>query len=143
MYVRWLGGFRKNGSLEESLNFEISRATSVACEKLVKGVSVIPQSRVGFLVDPKAVYKNFKHDVWSEYTTDGSLVASRSQWEATSNHRESWAKPVFTGIVVKGGGFDNLSPKARKVVAQFATTHNLPVYKLSGGKLKKEVVRLK
>ena len=112
MYVRWLGAFRKNGSLSEAIRFEMTRTTNVACEHFKKK-SRVRKARVGLLVDPTAVYKNFKGDVWSEYDPNGNLYYTQKPYEACSDHTESWAKPVYTGLVIKNGSFENLSPKAR------------------------------
>lgn len=141
MYVRWLGAFRKNGSLAESLDFEFSRATDVACEKIKnRGGSKIRHCRLGLLVDPKAVYRVYQGDVWSEYQADGTLFATRSQWEAHSSHCEAFAKPVFTGLVIKGGSLKDLSAEARATVLAATRQYNLPLYKLVKGRLTKEYI---
>lgn len=135
MYIRWLGAFRKNGSLSEAVCFELSRTTDVACEQLQSGKSFVNHARVGLLVDPKAVYKRFTGDVWSEYTVDGSLHATRKAWEASSKHKESFAKPVYTGLVIKNGSLETLQYAARQEVIKAVEQHNLPLYKLVKGKL--------
>lgn len=139
MYVRWLGAFRRNGSLYESFNFEMTRKTNVACEHF-KVKSLVSRARVGLLVDPKAVYKNWNGDVWSEYDADGCLYYTRKDYEADSAHKESWAKPVYTGIVIKGGDLVSLSKKAQEQIIKAAKDFNLPLYKLSDGKLKKMTI---
>ena len=128
MFIRWLGAFRKNGSLSEAISFEMARETPVACEQL-------DHARVGLLVDPKAVYKRFKGDVWSEYTPDGKLYACRPYYDAFGKHKESWAKPVYTGLVIKGGSLATLSFEAREQIKLASKKHSLPVYRLVQGKL--------
>lgn len=59
MYIRWMGAFRKNGSLSEAIIYELTRNTNVACEQLQKGKSFVNFARVGLLIDPKAVYKRY------------------------------------------------------------------------------------
>lgn len=135
MYIRWLGAFRKNGSLSEAISFELSRTTDVACEQLQNGKSFVSHARVGLLVDPKAVYKRFTGDVWSEYTPDGKLLPTRKVWEACSLHKESFAKPVYTGLVIKNSSLETLGYAARQEVIKAVEQHNLPLYKLVKGKL--------
>ena len=135
MYIRWLGAFRKNGSLGEAISFELSRATDVACEQLQGGKSFIRFARVGLLVDPKAVYKRFSGDVWSEYTADGKLTNTRKGYMSLSLHKESFARPVYTGLVIKNGSFETLSKAARQEIKNAVEQHNLPLYKLVKGKL--------
>lgn len=135
MYIRWMGAFRKNGSLSEAVCFELSRTTDVACEQLQSGKSLVDHARVGLLVDPKAVYKRFAGDVWSEYTVDGSLHATRKACEAGSKHKEAFAKPVYTGLVIKNASLETLGYAARQEVIKAVEQHDLPLYKLVKGKL--------
>lgn len=141
MYVRWLGAFRKSGTLEESLTFEFSRKNEVACEKIDnRGRSAIPFARVGLLIDPKAVLKHFKFDVWSEYREDGTLYSTRHSFDGKgieSSHKEAWAMPVYTGIVLKECSLQNLRHKSRKVIEDFARENGITIYKLTSGKLVK------
>lgn len=140
MYIRWMGAFRKDGSLSEAISYELSRTTDVACEQF-KDKSLVEQARIGLLVDPKAVYKRFNGDVWSEYTVDGKLHTTRKGYEAKSEHKESFAHPVYTGIVIKNGSFSTLSYAARQELLAVVAQHDLPVYRLVKGKLVKENVR--
>ena len=138
MYIRWLGCFKKNGSLYESILFEYTRDTDVACEKLVKGKSHVSpkKARVGLLVDPSSVYKTFTGDVYSEYDVEGKLHPTRKGYEAYSQHIESFAHPVYTGLVIKDGSFDNLSGKARHQIISAVRQLDIPVYHLkANGKL--------
>lgn len=139
MYIRWLGAFRKNGSLSEAIAFETTRATDVACERLQNGKSFVNQARVGLLVDPKAVYKRFDGDVWSEYTSDGRLYTTRKGYEASSKHQEAFAKPVYTGIVIKNASFATLKYTARAEILAAHELYALPVYKLVKGSLIREL----
>ena len=140
MYIRWMGAFRKNGSLSEAVLFELSRTTDVACEQLVKGKSLVEQARVGLLVNPSAVYKRYNGDVWSEYTVDGKLHTTRKGYEATSAHKEAFAKPIYTGLVIKNGSLATLSYAARQEIAEISKRHSLPVFRLVKGKLVAENV---
>lgn len=135
MYIRWMGAFRKNGSLSEAVDFELQRETCVACEKLQHGKSHVDHARVGLLVDPKAVYKRYKGDVWSSYTVDGRLHTGRKGYEAHSDHWEAFAKPVYTGLVIKNGSLETLQFAARKEIQKICEQHQLPVYKLAKGSL--------
>lgn len=56
MIVRWLGAFRKQGSLEEAFNWELTQAPSaVAAERLINGKSAIHHAKIGLLVKNSAV----------------------------------------------------------------------------------------
>ena len=139
MYVRWLGAYKKNGSIGEAVAFEMQRSTDVACEQLQRGVSMIQQSRLGLLVDPKAVYRRYDGDVYSLYSPSGKLHPTRKGYEACSKHKESFAHPVYTGIVIKNGSLMTLSTEARDEVIKSARAFNLPIYRLVKGKLIEEV----
>ena len=139
MYIRWMGAFRKNGSLSESIMYELTRTTDVACEQLQAGVSFVDRARVGLLVDPKAVYKRFFGDVWSEYTPDGKLYTTRKGYETNSRHKESFARPVYTGIVIKNGSLATLKYAARAEILSVHEQYSLPVYRLVKGSLVREL----
>ena len=133
MYIRWLGSFRTNGSLSESIDFEMSRQTNVACEKFNRLSQV--RAKVGLLVDPSAVYKKFPSDVWSEYTPDGNLYHTSVWYDGKTKHKECFAKPIYTGLVIKGG-FDLLKNAARKqILVAIKEGFSLPIYNLVDGKL--------
>lgn len=141
MYIRWLGAFGKSNSLIESLNFEFSRTSVVACEKIGRdGKSYICHASIGLLVSPKAVYANFCGDVYSIYDGD-NLKYTRKGYEACSRHKESWAKPVYTGLVIKNGRFANLSKPVKKQIKAFLQTRpDMKIYCLADGKLKEDAV---
>lgn len=139
MYIRWMGAFRKNGSLSEAIIYELTRNTNVACEQLQKGKSLVNFARVGLLVDPKAVYKRYKGDVWSEYTPDGKLHTTRKGYEAKSRHKEAFAKPIYTGIVIKDASLATLKYSARAEIISVHKQCLIPVYKLVKGSLIREL----
>lgn len=134
-----MGAFRKNGSLSEAIQFELSRETFVSCERLQKGKSLIDHARVGLLVDPKAVYKRYNGDVWSEYSAASHLHTHRKGYQASSKHKEAFAKPVYTGIVIKNGSFDTFRFDAREELKEIHERYNLNVYRLSKDSLIKEL----
>ena len=133
MYVRWLGAFAHEFTLSESIRFEYTRTSEVACEHF-RVKSNIHKS-VGLLVDPKAIIKRWSGDVWSEYQGD-KLVSTRKPWEAgkNSHHTECWANPKYTGIVVKGS-FHDLSRNIRNELIKAVTDIDVPVYELKKGRL--------
>lgn len=139
MYIRWMGAFRKNGSLSEAIAYELTRTTDVACEQLQKGISFVDHARVGLLVDPKAVYKRYSGDVWSEYDVAGNLSATRKGYQTNSRHRESFAKPVYTGLVIKNGSLATLKYTARAEILSVHEQYALPVYRLAKGSLIREL----
>ena len=104
MVIRWLGAFRKNGSLEEALKWELNQTavSALTAERLPKGRSAIHHARVGLLVKNSAVLRRFRSDVWSAYRENGKLYATRKQGVAYSQHTECWVKPKYLAIVVKG-----------------------------------------
>ena len=140
MYIRWLGAFRKNGPLLEAITFEMNRSNDVACEQLQKGKSLVKQARVGLLIDPKAVYKRYSGDVWSKYDVKGNLYPTRKGYQAPlkSKHKEAFAKPVYTGIVIKNASLLTLKYEARTELIKAVQTFDLPIYKLVKGSLVKE-----
>ena len=117
----------------------MTRKTDVACERLQSGKSLVDRARLGLLVSPKAVYKRFSGDVWSEYNASGDLYPTRKGYEATSKHLESFAKPVYTGLVIKNGSLSTLRYSARQQVISAHERFSLPVYKLVNGKLIQEL----
>ena len=158
MYIRWLGSFRKKLStgLYESILFEVNRPSDieVACEQLQKGESKI-FAKVGLTVDPSVVSKRFEGDVWSEYKSVGDetgriysqssrrprkelthieLVPTRKGYEAHSDHKESFALPVYTGIVIDGF-FMDLKKSIRSEIIKASNETGLKVYELRKGKL--------
>lgn len=142
MTIRWLGAFRGvNQTLLESLEFELNRIDEVACEPLQNGKSMICQSKVGLLVSPTAIVKRFNGDCYSEYNNEGFLYKKRNPKHTSSSHKEVWAKPVYTGIVVKGRtegeGFLNLSKEARETILEVSKKYSLPIFELKNGKLYK------
>lgn len=134
MYVRWLGAFAKISTLSESISFEMTRTSEVACEHF-KTKSNIRRATVGLLVDPKAVTRRWNRDVWSEYEGD-HLVATRKPWEAPSksHHSECWTKPEYTGILIQGS-FMDLKPYIRSELIKAVQNTQLPVYSLKKGRL--------
>ncbi len=103
MIIRWLGAFRKRGSLEEALKWELTQAPSaVAAERLIKGKSAIYHAKIGLLVKNSALLRKYRSDVWSEYNENGKLVRTRREDGAHSCHTECWVQPHYLAIVIKG-----------------------------------------
>ena len=137
MFVRWLGAFKKgtNSSVYSSIEFELSRKTPFACEKIRKGEKSHIFARVGLAVRPGNVYRNFNSDVWSVYK-DGKLTNTRSG--SGSPWKESWADPegAFDAIVVSCGWW-TLRPSVREDITKASAEFGLKVLQLfSDGKLK-------
>lgn len=141
IYVRWLGAFRRMGTLHQSLNYELNRRIDeeVAVERIDEK-SFIDHARVGLLIDKKAVVKKFNGDCWSEYNVGGKLCKTR---RPTGLHREAWAHPAYTAIVVScgigrpdGEGFYNLSKKVQNTIKWYSELYNLPILNLVGCELK-------
>ena len=126
--VRWLGAFRKEGSLHSSLKWELQdNSREVAAEVLIDNQSHI-HACVGLEVSPKAVRKVFCGDVWSENTRGGNslrMTRSPNNW---SGHTEAFCKPTFTAIVVKG----KVSKKVFRIVAWWSKQTGLPVQRIRG-----------
>ena len=141
MYVRWMGAFHKNTSLEESISFEMERTSVAACEHLQKKNQSYVWARVGLIIAKEGIIRRFDHDVWSlpDANNPGSLIKTRDHaWH--SYHHEAWCKPGFVmGIVTKIGWW-TLRPKTRHSIENAAKKYNLPVYFLSSKGVLKEVV---
>ncbi|MEG3070987.1 MAG: hypothetical protein RQM92_09435 [Candidatus Syntrophopropionicum ammoniitolerans] len=148
LFVRWMGSFRKAGTLHEALKFELSRRISdeVAVEP-IGGSGQQVNAKVGLLVDKNAVIKAFNGDCWSEHDGWVQLYKTRNPRASNSRHREAWACAIYTGIVIASGiyrdageGFENLPRRIRGTVKWYADMYDLPVYHLDkNGKL--EVVK--
>ena len=104
MIIRWLGAFGKSNSFSESLEWELSQKekSAVAAEKLAKGKSFISHARVGLLFKNRAILRRYSSDVYSKYTDKGTLVTTRKEGVATSDHTECFVRPDYCAIVVKG-----------------------------------------
>ena len=138
MFVRWLGAFRsvKDSSVYTSIQYEMSRQTPFACERIRKGDKSHIFARVGLAVRPSNIYRNFSSDVWSIYSKNGELVNTRSG--SDSPWKESWAAPenAFDAIVVSCGWW-TLRPSVRKDIVWASAEFGLKVLQLcSDGKLK-------
>lgn len=103
MVIRWLGAFRKKGSITESLSWELSQSSvsALAAERLSKGKSAIRHAKVGLLVKNSAVLRKYRSDVWSEYRGN-KLIKTRKEGCAYSDHTECWVRPDYIAVVVKG-----------------------------------------
>ena len=103
MVIRWLGAFRRKGTLKEALAWELTQAPSaVAAERLIRGKSAIHHAKIGLLVKNSAILRKYRSDVWSEYRENGKLVATRREGYAHSRHTECWVQPIYLAVVVKG-----------------------------------------
>ena len=141
MYVRWMGAFHKNTSLEDSISFEMERTSVAACEHLQKKNKSYVWARVGLVISKEGIIRRFDHDVWSlpDANNPGSLIKTRDH-ACHSYHHEAWCKPGFViGIVTKIGWW-TLRPKIRHSIENSAKKYTLPVYFLSSKGVLKEVV---
>lgn len=130
MVVRWLGAFRKRGTLHESLAHELNRDPSekVAADPRYRNKRV-NHARVGLIVHNRAIRRKFNGDVWSEYF-NGTLNRTRAPQEVPESHGEAWVHPVYVAIAVNG----KISKKSWKTVQWFSETYNLPIRRLTGEK---------
>lgn len=142
IYVRWLGAFGHGKSLEESLRFEITKAQGdFACEP-ISGYGSCVHAKVGLLVSPDRIFRNFDGDVWSVKLPPRRkrtrrkkgifLVATRKPNEAMSCHREAWLSTcskdsAYTGIVFCGN-WKALSRMARQTILQISKETGLKIY---------------
>jgi hypothetical protein len=135
MKIRWLGAFGKNGSISDSLNYELSGIDSSfrAAEWIEKGTcGAIKHASVGLLVKNKAIARRYQSDVWS--VRDGKrLRPTRWEHEAGSDHRECFARPEYCGIVLKSKncGCRPITHNILRAVKIAAQTYNLPVLRLT------------
>jgi hypothetical protein len=140
-YVRWLGAFRYSGySLLESLQYEYNVAKERAVEKILN-CSKIYRCKVGLLIHPKSIIKDFNGDCWSLYNNQDFLYKTRNPQMVSCYHKESWTSetPLITGVVVKGvrgQGFFNLKKKTQDTIIEFSNKYSLPIYSLVGNQLK-------
>ncbi len=130
MIVRWMGAFNKKASLGKALVWELTQTEkkALAAENLKKCGSSINHALVGLLVPQSAVLRKFRSDVWSEYR-NGTLVKTRREGDAKSQHAECWVKPHFVGIVLKSP--HRISPHVLKTCEVIARKYGLPIYVLT------------
>ena len=139
MFIRWLGAFRSSKcSLLDSIEYEMNRADSIqfACEHINKkyGAQRI-HARVGLMVNPSAIFREFRGDVWSERDNAGKLFKTLNRSDITRaecgfGHTEAWASGhPFTGIVVKG--WYEVSGKSRNAIRTASEKYELPVYEIN------------
>lgn len=95
MKYRWLGAYGKVGTLAESLAFELSGNSSLACATS----SVIDHCRVGLVVKNSAVVRRHSGDVFSVTTASGKLKATR---KPVDTHDELWVRRVYAAVVIRG-----------------------------------------
>jgi hypothetical protein len=133
--IRWLGAFGKKGTLQESLNFELSGKSDkleIAAEPLVNYTSNIDHVKVGLLVKNSYMVKYFNGDCWSVYNEENKLYKKRNP-KQSNLHRECWIKysnaNCFKGIVYKKG----ITCKALKTLRFTSNRVKLPLYELSKG----------
>ena len=138
MYIRWLGAHRVAYSLRESLIFEMENARSpkgreIAVER-VRGEQRPGNAGVGLLISSKAIRRQFLGDVWSETVRGGRLVPSYPADRGP--YSEAFASPGkddILGLVLSR----RISPGNMKVVRWFAKQNHLPIFLLSGRRLKR------
>ncbi len=142
MIIRWLGAFRKQGTLYDALVWEVTQTTRkhVAAERLQRGKSYIFHARVGLLVKNAAVVRRYRSDVWSEYTRTGALRKTRKENTDWYAHTEVWARPVYLGVVLKD--VKRISQAALRAVRKFANEFGYDVFVLNPATRKLEKVKL-
>jgi hypothetical protein len=142
MIIRWLGAFRKQGSLYSALVWEVTQTTRkhVAAERLQRGKSYIFHARVGLLIKNSAVVRRYRSDVWSEYTRTGALKKTRKEGKNWSGHTEVWARPVYIGVVLKD--VRNISQSALQAVKRFTDEFEYDVFVLNPATRRLEKVKL-
>ena len=142
MYIRWLGAFRKDSiSIDDSIDFEMTRTSVAACEHLQKKNKSYIWARVGLMIGKEGIIRRFDHDVWSvpDRNDRDSLMKTRDHAH-NSMHHEAWCKPGFvTGIVTKIGWW-TLRPNTRKEITKAAEKYDLPIYFLNSKGVLKEVI---
>lgn len=127
-YVRWLGAFRKEGSLHDSLSWEFANAKTsgreVAAEPVWNQRPNVSAS-IGLLADKRCARRTFVSDVWSETTKSGRCLApTRVAVHKASSHEEAFLRNVrYTAIIVKG----RVTKKALKTIHWWAKKLDLPV----------------
>lgn len=130
MVIRWLGAFRKSGSLADSLTWELTQqsVSALAAEKLVSGKSHIHHASVGLLVKNRAILRRYAADVWSKRRSNGKLVATRRETAFDAGKQaECFVQPDFAAIVISG----KISRSAQADCRTAAKTHNLNLLRLT------------
>jgi len=131
MIIRWLGAFRKNGqNLTDSLIWETiqTERPAVAAERLNHKKSYIRHARIGLLVRNSALLRKYKSDVWSEYRGK-TLVRTRKEDKALSNHSECFVRPDYLGVVLKD--HKKITNTALQAVKDFCDQTGMPCYLLT------------
>lgn len=134
MIVRWLGAFRKVGSLSSSLEFEFSNTREIACE-YCSGFSAITHANVGLIVANRAMVKKFSGDVWSK-DINGRLVPTRWSHASSSKHTECFCKPIFKAIVIKS----KISAENMQILKDFSKKTHIPIVNFYKSKNKKREI---
>lgn len=151
-FIRWMEAFGSALEFKESLEFEITRRDTAACEEVMtfngKLKALVPLNhsrvKVGCLVNPARVYRRFQHDCRSKRTSDGKLVTETTgkggevRTADTRHHTEAWldaSKGCYVLGFVVYGNLERLDGKRRGAIRKLSTQYGLPVYELFKGKL--------
>lgn len=136
--IRWLGAFRKQGTFEESLVWELEvNRREVAAEPFAlrhRGCYFpvdpgVEHCSVGLLVAKGAIVKTFYGDVWSVPSPGGEWLVPTMPACSTDSHREAFCKPKYRAIIVRKP-LDQLRPAIRRPLVAMARKHSLPIKRL-------------
>jgi hypothetical protein len=146
MLVRWLGAFRTQGTISEAIDYEMGPSVALRCAELIKkGAASEIDRGVGLLVRNSALVRKFRSDIYS--VPDGRrLRQTQPEDDSYSSHTEAWVRPDYIGIVIKSRSHlhRTIQQKTLLAVAQAATRHNLPVFRLrNNGTLEEVVLKLR
>lgn len=127
--IRWLGAFRKVGSLDGSFKWELANMRKyrkgllyeeIAAE-IIRGNSKSHiQAKVGLVVRGTSARRKFHCDAWSEKKADGTLKATSPHH---TPHSEAFCAPDYVGVTIKG----QITKKSLKIVKYWAKLYDLPI----------------
>jgi len=128
LIIRWMGAFRKEGNLLDSIQWEFNGVDRECAAELLDGdQSMIRYAKVGVLINPKKVIKAFNGDCWSVVGDDGRLKKTRNPRYSSGYHKEVWIRPKGRlGIVIKG----RVSGKLRVALRNLSKKLGVPLYYL-------------
>ena len=128
LIIRWMGAFRKEGNLLDSIQWEFNGVDRECAAELLDGdQSMIRYAKVGVLIDPRKAIKSFTGDCWSVVGDDGKLKMTRNPRHANGYHREVWIRPKGRlAIVIKG----RVSGKIRVALRNLSKKLKVPLFYL-------------
>ena len=140
-FIRWMGAFRKQDTLETSAAWEITQVDrQVAVEPLWHGKSRMRGAKVGLVVDHAASHfcKGWVEDAFSTEKEHGTLYSTRKLqpirkmdqflriWnsEVRARHGEAIFDHVaYSAVVIRKG----VTARGRRRAQRLATDLNLPI----------------